>query len=324
MGPTRFRELGRFLLLDSRAKKLLSVADDVLGHSLFDAFRQSEDAYDPAAQVAFMVACTALAERAREELGEPVVCTGASFGEKPVVGFSGALDFPDTVRMTAGLARCTAEYFAHEHRDVVTQSFVRAPAGPLAELFADMDARGAWHEVACRLDEGLQMVSVLEDGLERFQKELRAIGALPLYVMRPPMHSSRFTGLRELAAREVLDALPLRDPKLPVLADQDGAELTTAAGLRQMLLDHFVRPVDWPATLDALHARGVERLVVAGPDALFGRVESATSRFEVVPVTPDRPGSRPTAAGPATAPPAAARPVTDQAATRPASAAAGV
>ncbi|MGW2642983.1 ACP S-malonyltransferase [Streptomyces sp. NPDC001348] len=288
MGPTRFRELGRFLLLDSRAKKLLAVADEVLGHSLFDAFRQSEDEYAPAAQVAFMVVCTALAERAREELGEPVVCTGASFGEKPAVGFSGALDFPEAVRMTAGLARCTAEYFAREHRDVVTQSFVRAPRGPLAELFADMDARGARHEVACRLDEGFLMVSVHEAELDRFQKDLRSIGAMPLYVMRPPMHSSLFTGLRELAAREVVDALPLRDPELPVLADQDGTELTTSAGLRQMLLDHFVRPVDWPATLDALRARGVERLVVAGPDALFGRVRSATSRFEVVPVSPDR------------------------------------
>jgi [acyl-carrier-protein] S-malonyltransferase len=289
MGPTRFRELGRFLLIDSRAKKLLSVADEVLGHSLFDAFRRCEDEYAPAAQVVFMVVCTALAERAREELGaEPVVCAGASFGEKPAVGFSGALDFPDAVRMTAGLADCTAAYFAREHRDVVTQSFVRAPGGPLAELFADMDARGAWHEVACRLDDGFLMVSVHEGELERFQKELRSIGALPLYAMRPPMHSSLFTGLRELAAREVVDALPLRDPELPVLADQDGAELTTAAGLRQMLLDHFVRPVDWPTTLDALRARGVERLVVAGPDALFGRVEAATSRFEVIPVSPDR------------------------------------
>lgn len=301
MGPTHFRELGRFLLLDSHAKKLLPVADDVLGHSLFEAFRESEDEYAPAAQVAFMVVCTALAERAREDLGiEPAVCTGPSFGEKPAIGFSGALDFADAVRMTAALARCTAEYFAREHRDVVTQSFVRAPAGPLRELFAGMDARGAWHEVACRLDEGFRMVSVREAELETFQRELRSIGALPLHVMRPPMHSSLFTGLRELAAREVIDALPLRDPLLPLIADQDGTELTTAAGLRQMLLDHFVRPVDWPATLDALRARGVERLVIAGPDALFGRVESATSRFEVVPVSPERtlraPSARPATA----------------------------
>ncbi|MFJ3232117.1 ACP S-malonyltransferase [Streptomyces sp. NPDC086787] len=298
MGPTRFRELGRFLLLDAHAKKLVSVADDVLGHSLFEAFRQSEDEYAPAAQVAFMVVCTALAGRAREDLGvEPVVCAGPSFGEKPAVGFSGALGFADTVRMTAGLARCTEEYFAQEHRDVVTQSFVRAPAGPLDELFAEMDARGAWYETACLLDDGFRMVSVHEAELEEFQRRLRSIGALPLYVMRPPMHSSLFTGLRERAAREVIDALPLRDPEIPLIADQDGTELTSAAGLRQMLLDHFVRPVDWPATLDAMHGRGVERLVIAGPDALFGRVSAATSRFEVVPVSPERAPRATAAAG---------------------------
>ncbi len=188
--------------------------------------------------------------------------------------------------MTAGLARCTAAYFAVEHRDVVTQSFVRAPADRLAELLASMSARGVWHEVSCLLDDGFQMVSLHERDLEDFQRELRSIRSLPLYTMRPPMHSSLFTGLRAAAAREVIDALPLRAPRLPVLADQDGRELTGAEELRSMLLDHFVQPVDWPAVLGALRGRGVERLVIAGPDALFGRVEGAVRHFEVVAADP--------------------------------------
>ncbi|MEW2418773.1 ACP S-malonyltransferase [Streptomyces sp. NPDC046866] len=287
MGPVTFKELGRFLLMNSRAKELLAQADEALGYGLFEAFRTSEEAYSEAAQVAFMVACTALADWAAEELGaEPVVCAGPSFGEKPLIGWSGALDFPDAVRMTAGLARCTAAYFAAEHRDVVTQSFVRAPAGPLAELLASMSARGTWHEVSCLLDDGFQMISLHERDLEEFQRQLRAIGSLPLYTMRPPMHSSLFTGLRAAAAREVIDALPLRAPRLPVLADQDGRELTGAEELRAMLLDHFVQPVDWPAVLGALRARGVERLMIAGPDSLFGRVEGAVKDFEVVAADP--------------------------------------
>jgi [acyl-carrier-protein] S-malonyltransferase len=283
MGPTRFPDLGRFLLLNAFTRELLPAADEALGYSLFDRFRESGEDYSEAAQVAFMVACTALARWAQAELdAEPVVCTGPSFGEKPLIGFCGALDFPDAVRMTAGLARCTAEYFAVEHRDVVTQSFVRAPEEGLRELLAGMDERGEWHELSCRLDNGFEMVSLHERHLEEFQKRLRAIGSLPLYTMRPPMHSSLFTGLRRKAAEEVVAALPLRDPQLPVIADQDGTEITTADGLRTMLLDHFVRPVDWPAALAELGRRGVTRLVVAGPDALFSRVECAVRNFEVV------------------------------------------
>ncbi|GAA3063157.1 hypothetical protein GCM10020000_53150 [Streptomyces olivoverticillatus] len=138
MGPVRFPDLGRFLLLNSFAQKLLPAADEALGYSLFDAFRESGEDYSEAAQVAFMVACTALADWAVEELGaEPEVCVGPSFGEKPLIGFCGALDFADAVTATARLARCTAAYFATEHRDVVTQSFVRAPAEALRELLAE-------------------------------------------------------------------------------------------------------------------------------------------------------------------------------------------
>lgn len=287
MGPVRFPDLGRFLLLNSFAQKLLPAADEALGYSLFDAFRESGEDYSEAAQVAFMVACTALADWAVEELGaEPEVCVGPSFGEKPLIGFCGALDFADAVTATARLARCTAAYFATEHRDVVTQSFVRAPAEALRELLAGMDERGEWHELSCRLDEGFAMVSLHERHLEDFQRRLRAIGSLPLYTMRPPMHSSLFGGLREQAGREVIDSLPLRDPVLPVIADQDGREIRTAEDLRAMLLDHFTRPVDWPAALGALRERGVRKLVIAGPDALFGRVECATRDFEITAADP--------------------------------------
>lgn len=296
MGPTRFGELGRFLLLNPIARELVAEADEALGHSVFDRFRASEEDYSPAAQVAFMVACTALARWVREEEGtEPVVCAGPSFGEKPLTGHAGALDFADAVRMTADLARCTAEYFATEHRDVVTQSFVRAPEEGLRELLAGMTERGEWHDLSCRLDRGFEMVSLHERHLPEFQRRLRSIGALPLYAMRPPMHSSAFTGLRDRAAAEVIDALPLRDPVLPVLADQDARPVGTAAEVRRMLLDHFVRPVDWPAVLTRFRELGVTRLLIAGPDTLFGRVECAKRDFEVVTVDPQR-AMRPRAA----------------------------
>ncbi|MEV7195520.1 ACP S-malonyltransferase [Streptomyces sp. NPDC093510] len=293
MGPTTFSDLGKFLLINPLAKELRQIADEVLGYSLFDAFRETDDPYAESAQVAFMVACTALAEWAQSELGvSPDAVVGPSFGEKPLIGFSGALDFPDAVAMTAGLARCTAEYFAVEHRDVVTQSFVRAPAEGLQELLAGMDERGEWHELSCLLDDGFCMISLHEAQLDEFQRQLKALGALPLYTMRPPMHSSLFAGLRDKAARDVIDGLALRDPKLLVVADQDGHPIHTAEELRTMLLDHFVRPVDWPAALHALRERGVDRLVIAGPDRLFGRVRCATSAFDVVTVDPTRAARR--------------------------------
>lgn len=62
--------------------------------------------------------------------------------------------------------------------------------------------------------------------------------------------------------------------------------LTTGDEVRTMLLDGFVRPVRWPAVVDALRRHGVGKLYVAGPDSLFGRVPVTTGNFDVVAVDP--------------------------------------
>ncbi|HEX5543568.1 MAG TPA: ACP S-malonyltransferase, partial [Micromonospora sp.] len=78
----------------------------------------------------------------------------------------------------------------------------------------------------------------------------------------------------------------IAEPVLPVVADQDGTVRDTGAGVRDMLLDGFVRTVRWPAVLDTFKELGVGRLYVSGQDGMFGRVPAATRNFEVVPLTP--------------------------------------
>jgi [acyl-carrier-protein] S-malonyltransferase len=287
MGPSRFADLGRFLLVNPVARRMVTEADERLGYSLLDNFRDTEGDYTEYGQVAFFVCCLALAEWAREEHGiDPQVCTGPSFGEKPLTAFVGSLTLPDAVAMTAGLARCTAEYFSTEHRDVVTHSFVRTPGERLEEILAELSARGGWYNISCYIDRDLHMVSLHERHLEWLQRRIRGAGGMSLYTMRPPMHSAAFGALRRKAEDEVIGALPFADPLLPVVADQDGSVIRSAEGIRTMLLDSFVRPLRWPDVVASLKGLGVDTLCVAGPDSLFGRVACTTEAFRVVQVNP--------------------------------------
>ncbi|MCT2585122.1 ACP S-malonyltransferase [Actinophytocola gossypii] len=286
MGPTAFADVGRFMLTNAHARELTSVADDVLGYSLLDRFRAGGD-YSEAAQVAFLVNCLALARWAEDEYGvTPDFCVGPSFGEKPLVGHVGALPVPDTIRLTARLARCLEEYFATEHQDVVTHSFVRTPEPVLRELLAELDARGEWYDISCYVDDDFYMVSLREGSLDRLTTRLRAAGGMSLYTMRPPMHSAAFGPLRDRIAAEVLDGLAFADPRVPVVADQDGSLVTTGAGVATMLLDSVVRPLRWPDVVASLVERGVGTVYVCGPDRLFGRVPATTRHVEVVAVNP--------------------------------------
>lgn len=287
MSPARFTDVGKFMLVNSFARKLVAEADERLGYSLVDRFRETAGDYSEYAQVAFMVNCLALAQWAEQELGiEPEVCAGPSFGEKPAAAYAGSLSFSDAVWMTANLARCMDDYFATEHRDVVTHSFVRTPGDKLAEVLAELDGLGEWQEISCHIDHDFYMVSLRERNLEWLQKKVRGIGGMSLYTMRPPMHSSAFGALRRKAEDEVLGALPFADPRLPVVADQDGAVVRTGEGVRTMLLESFVRPLRWPDVVASLKRLGVGRVCVSGPDSLFGRVACTTGAFEVLAVNP--------------------------------------
>ncbi|MFE0028216.1 ACP S-malonyltransferase [Amycolatopsis sp. NPDC059021] len=289
MSPAGFAEVGRFMLADPIARELIAEADEFLGYSLADRFRDTEGDYSEYAQLSFFVNCLALARWAERELGVlPRWCAGPSFGEIPAVVYAGALSFTDGLKLTERRARCLDAYFAGEHTDVVTRSFARTPEPGLREALGELTARGQWCEISCYVDDDMFMVSLREKNVEWLDGRIRSLGGLPLYTMRPPLHASVFAGLRDRAEKEVLAGLDFRDPVLPVVADQDGAVLTTAGELRTMLLDSYVRPLRWPAVVATLRDRGVGTVCVAGVDSLFGRIGVTKANFEVIAANPRR------------------------------------
>lgn len=287
MGPSDFDGVARFLLINPVARRLLADADEVLGYSLFDRYREAKGDYTEHAQVAFLVVCLALAEWSADRFGvQPAVCAGTSFGGKVAAAYSGALTFEDAVSMTSLLARGLDEFAGRECRDLVTQSFARTPQDVLRRVLDELEEQGERYDISCRVDHDFSMVTLREDRLEWFKERLRAHGGLPLYPMRPPMHTRALAPLRDLMEKEVLAGLRFADPRIPVVADQDGAVLTTGDDVRTMLLDGFVRPVCWPDVLATFKRLNVGTLYISGPDRLFGRVECATRDFEIVPIDP--------------------------------------
>ncbi|MDT0269261.1 ACP S-malonyltransferase [Streptomyces sp. DSM 44915] len=285
MGPTRYQDVAEFMAHDPVARRLVAVADEALGYSLRERYQETEGDYSPVAQVAFMVNCVAFAEWAEERMdARPALCVGPSFGAKAAAAYSGALDLADAVRLTERLALLMEDYFRTAHQDLVTLSFVRLPAERLAELQGEIDALGEWHDLACTLDEDFFMLTVAERRVEWLSTRLRSLGAMPLYTMRPPMHSEVFAPLRARAAAEVVDGLTFHPPRLPLVSDHDGGLVDTADGVRTLLLDGFVRRLHWPTVVSALRAAEVRRLWVAGQDSLFGRVPATLRNFTVTPV----------------------------------------
>ncbi|MCM4085081.1 ACP S-malonyltransferase [Paractinoplanes hotanensis] len=279
LSPLRRGELGTFLLVHPLARRRLAEADEALGYRLVDALADAppDDDYAEPVQVAVLVACLALADWASQRLGaSPEYCVGPSFGERAALAYTGVLSFEDTVRLVDEIARTERDYFATEHRDVVTHSFVRVPADRLDDMLAGL----SWHDVSGRLDADFHMVSLREAELDGFKAAIGAAGGYSLYTMRPPAHASLFTGVRA-RMEKVYESYALEAPRLPIVSYQDGALLTEPETLKAALLDGFVQPIRWLEALETLRERGVERLWVAGPDTMFSRLRSTSASFEV-------------------------------------------
>jgi [acyl-carrier-protein] S-malonyltransferase len=282
-----FHQVAKFLLINPVARRLTATANEVLGYSLVERYRTAERAWSEAERVAFLLTCLALGHSARDSQDiDMELCAGPSFGATPAAVFSGALSFPEAVRMTADWGRHIDDYFTGQHGDIVTQSFARTPEHELGEILRELDAAGEWYGIACRVDHDVTMLSLREPRLEWLLEQLRSRGGLPLYTMRPPMHSPLFQALRETVEREVFGGLRFTDPIIPLVSDHDGSLLHTADQVRTLLLDGIVRPVDWPGTLGALRRHGIGNLVISGPDGLWGRVDSAKNAFTVTTLTP--------------------------------------
>ncbi|GHJ28230.1 ACP S-malonyltransferase [Streptomyces hygroscopicus] len=289
MGPSGFSEVGRFLTLDPFARKRLAEADEALGYSVFDRLRTSEDDYSEATQVAFLVNSMASADRAEQEHGlVPDLCVGPSFGQKAATAYVRSLPFPEVVRLTAELARCEHAYFTEEYQDAVTHTFVRTPQEKLTEILTELGERGEWYDYSGYLDDGFFMVSLRETELEWFKKAISQAGGYSMYTMVPAVHAPAFAELRRRAAEEILPKYEIRDPKLPVVTDQDGTIVTSADELRTMLLDTFDLPIHWPKVVDTLKGAGVSKMYITGPDNLFHRLDRTKSNFEVVTVGPGK------------------------------------
>ncbi|MFD7863392.1 ACP S-malonyltransferase [Streptomyces sp. NPDC059783] len=287
MQPTAFSEVGRFMLVNPYARELFARADDTLGYRLADRYQRAEGDYSLYGQISFVVNCLALGRWATERMGiDPVCVTGPSFGARAAAVHSGVLGFEDAVTMTARLADTMEDYFTREHPALVTQSIARVGREGVELLRRELEERGEWSDVSCVVDEDFTMLTVHESVLEWLQRRIRALGGMAMYTMKPPMHSYLFDGLRDRVAEEIFAPLTWSDPRLPVIADQDGRTVTTGEGVRDMLLDGFVRTVRWPSVVDALKEAGVERLCVSGADGLFTRVGCTTRNFRVLPVTP--------------------------------------
>ena len=216
-------------------------------------------------QPAVMTVCWAAYEVWRESYGfEGVrVMAGHSLGEITALAAAGALPWEAALILVKERGRIMAQ--AAEERpggmiaivglDEAQMEEVRTAASTAGELWvANRNA-----DVQFVLSGELPAVQAAERLALQAGARRALILTIPLPAHTPMMASAA------AAFRRLVDRLPLRAPRFPILANATGEALATADGLRQELAQHLLRPVDWARTMVSLHAMQVGTVVELGP-----------------------------------------------------------
>lgn len=292
--------MGRDLFEGSpAARRLFEQADRVLGYSLsqlcFDGpgDRLQETQH---AQPAIFTASLAALEAAREQGSidaPPAFVAGHSLGEFSAIVAAGAVDFEGGLRLVAERGRLMQEA-AEASRGAMAailgldETAVRAICERSGAEVCNFNAPGQIVIGGAEHAVDSAMALALERGAQRGVR-LKVSGAFHTSMMQPAA---------EGMARAVAQA-PLRDPQIPVIANTSALALTTAAQLRDELVEQLTHPVQWQRSVEELRAQGVTAVIEFGPGRVLTGLVRRIDRSISVRNVSDMAGARAATAAPA-------------------------
>ena len=214
---------------------------------------------------------------------QPATMAGHSLGEYSALVAAGALRFADAVKLVAARGR-------------FMQEAVPAGTGAMAAILGLGDeevrtlcqqaAQGEVVEAVNFNAPGQVVIAGNKAAVERamaLAKEAGARSALPLPVS-VPSHCALMKPAAERLA-EMLEAVALKLPEVPVLHNVDVRPAETVGQMREKLVQQLYSPVRWVETIQAMKAGGMERIVETGPGkVLTGLGRRIDKSLEFVPV----------------------------------------
>jgi len=234
-------------------------------------------------QPAVLTVDTALA-RVLESYGVvPDMVMGHSLGEYGALVAAGAMAFGDA--LTAVAARGDAM----TRLKIEDKGLMAAVFGPLDEVSALVEAVEGYVVVANVNSTKECVIGGATDAVERAMEGLKAAG---YRVARLPVSHAFHTEIVAPAAealRKVLGGLPLRVPRIPVVANVDASFYPGGPDAPARMVDILARqigsPVQFVKGLEALYDAGVRTFVEVGPKrALYGMADDVVAGREGVTV----------------------------------------
>jgi [acyl-carrier-protein] S-malonyltransferase len=272
------------------ARRVFRRADEVLGFALSKlCFEGPEPELNDTinAQPAILtvsIACLNVVRERWQSMGHviaPGYVAGHSLGEFTALVAADVIDFE------------TALVLVRERGRLMKENGKERPGGMLAVLGLEREVLEAVVAEASTAgvitlananSPGQLVLSGEAAALDRAADLARLRGATK--TVRLPITIASHSPLMARAATqfgEIIAHLPLRQPRIPIVANITGQLLTTADDVRRELGDHILRPVQWTTSVVEMIARGSAEFLEIGPgQVLTGLIRRIDKQVKVI------------------------------------------
>ena len=251
------------------ARQLYEEADQILGFSLSElCFEGPKEVLDDTINTQpaiFVTSLAVLRVLGATPFPPPALVAGHSLGELSALVAAGAMDFAAGLRLV------------RERGRLMKLAGEQSPGGMAAVLkMSDADVEQACKQAAQETGQPVQIanyncpgqivISGDKEALARAIALLKERGGkriIPLAVSIAAHSPLMTTVVGDY--RAAVEATPLREPAIPVVANISARPLHGAADIRDELAGQLTWPVRWTDSVQWMIAQGVERFVEIGP-----------------------------------------------------------
>lgn len=280
MGKTMADSHGESRAIFEKADQTLHIS---LSKLIFEG-PQEELTLTTNAQPALMTTSIAILEHFKRFNITPDYCAGHSLGEYTALVAAGAFSFEEGVYAVRKRGEFMEEAVpAGEGTMAAVLGMDRAA---LTEVTEAITAEGNPVQLANLNCPGQIVMSGSRKGVELASVKAKEAGAkrvLPLEVSGP-FHSSLMQPAAEKLG-SVLDQISIKDAKVPVIANVSADTMTSAADIKQKLIEQLYSPVLWEDSVNRMIELGVDTFIEIGPgkvlSGLVKKINRSVTTFSV-------------------------------------------
>ncbi|MFQ6019450.1 MAG: ACP S-malonyltransferase, partial [Dehalococcoidia bacterium] len=203
---------------------------------------------------------------------------GHSLGEYTALVIADAIDFQDALILV-------------RERGRLMEEASRAQPGAMAALLGLDEAtvegvcRETGTEIANRNCPGQIVVAGRPEAVQRATELAGQRGGRSLMLNVSGAFHTSHMGSAARALAQAIDDAPIREPRIPVVANASARPLASAEEIREELKRQLLSPVLWQPSMEVMLAAGVRRFLEIGPgrvlSGLIKRIDGAASALSV-------------------------------------------